>query len=79
MNVGTKTTNPNDVICRRSHCGCVLGQIVFDGQALQMGNCTLWIESPLTCSLCDKPFRFMPKPINDDLFTLDELEKDFNF
>jgi hypothetical protein len=75
MNVGTD----KNVICRRLSCRCVLGKIIFDGAAFEMGHVRLWIESPLTCSLCEKPFRFQPKPMTDDLFTLDELEKDFNF
>jgi hypothetical protein len=72
-------TNPNEIYCRRSHCRCLLGKIIFEGQAFEMGNVRLWIESPLTCSQCDKPFRFMPKPIDNDLFSLETLEKDYNF
>jgi hypothetical protein len=71
-------TNPNEIYCRRSRCCCLLGEIVEDGQALEVGNVRLWIESPLTCSQCDKPFRFTPTTLND-LLTLDDLEKDYNF
>jgi hypothetical protein len=75
----TKTTNPNEIYCRRLRCRCLLGEIVFDGQALEMGNVRLWVESPLTCSQCERPFRFIPKTLTEDLFTLDELENDYNF
>ncbi len=74
----TETTNPNEIFCRRIRCRSFLGEIVEDGQALEVGNLRLWVESPLTCSQCDKPFRFTPTTLTEDLFTLDELE-DYNF
>ncbi len=79
INMNEVGTNKDEIYCRRLRCRCVLGKIIFDGQALQMGNVRLWIESPLTCSQCDKPFRFIPKTLTEDLFTLDELENDYNF
>jgi hypothetical protein len=32
----------------------------------------------LTCSRCNARFRFIPKPLND-LISLDDLEKHYNF
>ncbi len=74
----TETRNPNEIFCRRLRCSQLLGRIVFDGQAFEMGGARLWMTTPLTCSQCDKPFRFTPTNLND-LFTLDELENRYNF
>ncbi len=76
-NVDTNLRNPNEIYCGKLRCRQFLGEIIEDGQAFEVGNVRLWIESPLTCSQCNKPFRFCPKTL--DLISLEELENEYGF
>ncbi len=76
-NVDTKSNNPNEIYCRRLRCRCLLGEIVEEQQAIQIGNVRIFHVAVLICSQCFKPFRFCPK--NLDLLSLEELERDYNF
>ncbi len=82
MNVETKITetrNPNEIFCRRLRCRCFLGELVEDGQAISIGNVRVWHVAVLTCSQCFKPYRFQPKTLTEDLFSLETLQNDYNF
>jgi hypothetical protein len=77
-NVGTNLSNANEIYCRKLRCRQLLGEIQDDGQCFSAGGVKLWCEMVLTCSRCNARFRFIPKPLND-LISLDDLEKHYNF
>ncbi len=80
-NVAPELTNTTQMKCKRARCreqNLVLGEIVEDGQALAVGNIFIWHIVRFSCSNCQKVYRFEPKTLND-LISLDDLEKDYNF
>jgi hypothetical protein len=80
-NVEPELSNTTQMKCKRARCreiDLVLGKIVEDGQALEIGNVRIWHIVRFSCTNCHAVYRFEPKTLND-LISLDDLEKYYNF
>ena len=56
--------NTKQIKCKRARCreiDLLIGTIIEDGQAIEIGNVRIWHEAVLCCSNCHRVYRFEPK------------------
>jgi hypothetical protein len=78
MVVDTESRSKNEVFCSRLRCRKLLGCIVEDGLAIEIGGAKIWHVVTLCCLNCNRPFRFEPKNIDRKLYDSLELEEGVN-
>lgn len=80
-NVEPELSSRSQMKCKRARCreiDLVLGELVEEGQAIQIGNVRIWHIVRFSCTNCHKVYRFEPKPLND-LISTEELENEYGF
>lgn len=60
MIVDTESRPKSEVYCTRKRCAKFLGEVVEEGQAIEIGNAKVWHTVTLCCVHCNRPFRFEP-------------------
>jgi hypothetical protein len=59
--------------CSRLRCRKFLGEVINDGQSLQIGASVFWNPVKFSCQ-CGKPFTWWPRPLETEDLTGEQRE-----